>query len=405
MSPFIFFGLYNAAGREFDLWRNFSGFNATSLIDGVGEHPPKGFSCIGFLRGRNKPMQNEKSGVLLLNLGTPESPSPKDVRAYLKEFLNDPFVIDLPTLPRKLLVNGIILNTRPKKSAEAYGKIWTREGSPLLIHTRDLVEKVRSRLNPDGRGPVVKMAMRYGKPSLDSALREFKEEGVGSVVFLPLYPQYSYAASESSIVEFERFRDRILPGAQVRVIEDFFSAPGFIDALAATLAPVLKDQNPDALLLSYHGVPERQLLKIRKRPDPCCSPGCCDQWSKKNEKCYRAQSFETSRLLGKALDWPSSKMITAFQSRLGRTKWIEPYTDILLEELPEKGVKNLVVASPSFTADCLETLEEIQIRYRELFLDAGGERFTYVPCLNSRDDFADAIASWIRKESAGMIKA
>ena len=341
-------------------------------------------------------MQNEKTGVLLLNLGTPESPNTKDVRAYLKEFLNDPYVIDIPAIPRKLLVNGIILNTRPRKSAEAYEKIWTDRGSPLLIHTRELTEKVKFRLNPDGFGPSVKMAMRYGKPSLPQVLEEFKKEGIESLVFLPLYPQYSYAASESSIVEFEKEKERILPGATVRVIEDFFSAPGFIEALSATLKPVLEKEMPDALLLSYHGVPERQLLKIKKRPDSCCKPGCCDQWGKENEKCYRAQSFETSRLLGKALGWPAEKTVTAFQSRLGRTKWIEPYTDILLEEFPKKGVKSLVVASPSFTADCLETLEEIQLRYRELFLEAGGESFTYVPCLNSRDDFADAIANWVK---------
>jgi ferrochelatase len=341
-------------------------------------------------------MQKEKTGVLLLNLGTPESPSTKDVRAYLKQFLNDPYVIDIPTIPRKLLVNGIILNTRPRKSAEAYEKIWTEQGSPLLIHTRELTEKVKVRLNADGTGPSVKMAMRYGNPSLSSALEEFKKEGVESLVFLPLYPQYSYAASESSIVEFEQVRQRVLPEARVRVIEDFFSAPGFIEALAATLKSPLESEQPDALLLSYHGVPERQLLKIKQRPDSCCKPGCCDQWGRENEKCYRAQSFETSRLLCKMLGWPVEKTITAFQSRLGRTKWIEPYTDILLEQLPKQGVKKLVVASPSFTADCLETLEEIQLRYQELFLEAGGESFTYVPCLNSRDDFADAIVAWVK---------
>jgi ferrochelatase len=341
-------------------------------------------------------MQNPKTGVLLLNLGTPESPSTKDVRAYLKQFLNDPYVIDLPAIPRKILVNGIILNTRPRKSAEAYEQIWTDRGSPLMIHTRELTEKVRTRLSPGGNGPSVKMAMRYGNPSLPDVIREFKEEGIESLVFLPLYPQYSYAASESSIVEFDRVRQVELPGANVRIIEDFFSEPAFISALSETIRPVLLHEKPDALLLSYHGVPERQLLKIKKRPESCCAPGCCDQWNSKNEKCYRAQSFETSRRLSRALQWPGEKTITAFQSRLGRTKWIEPYTDVLLEELPKRGVKSLVVASPSFTADCLETLEEIQLRYKELFLESGGERFTYVPCLNSRDDFADAIAEWVK---------
>jgi len=340
-------------------------------------------------------MQNQKSGVLLLNLGTPESPATRDVRSYLKEFLNDPYVIDLPAIPRKLLVNGIILNTRPRKSAEAYEKIWTQEGSPLMIHTRALTEKVKALFQKKASGTSVKMAMRYGKPSIEDALRSFKDEGVNSLVFLPLYPQYSYAASESSIAEFERAQRKVLPGAEVRIIEDFFAEPGFIESLAATLRPVIEQEKPDALMLSYHGVPERQLLKIRNKPETCCSPGCCDRWTRENEKCYRAQSYETSRRLIQTLDWPESKTVTAFQSRLGRTKWVEPYTDIVLAELPKKGIKNLVVASPSFTADCLETLEEIQLRYRELFLEAGGERFTYVPCLNSRDDFAAAVASWV----------
>jgi ferrochelatase len=336
-------------------------------------------------------MSQVKTGVLLLNLGTPVSPSRKDVRAYLKQFLNDPHVIDIPFIFRKLLVDGIILNTRPKKSAEAYEKIWTKAGSPLLIHTRALTEKVQKILQ-SSEGPSVKMAMRYGAPSIDSAVVEFQKEGVEEIVFIPLYPQYSYAASESSIVEFERILEKRTPQMKKRVVEDFFSDPDFIASLADSIAPVLEREKPDALLLTYHGVPERQLTKIRNRPAVCGTPGCCDHWGDVNLQCYRAQSFETSRRLASKLGWDPKKVITSFQSRLGRTKWIEPYTDVLLEEMPRQGIRRIVAASPSFTADCLETLEEIQLRYCEDFLAAGGERFTYAPCLNSRDDFAAFIA-------------
>jgi ferrochelatase len=344
-------------------------------------------------------MQKAQSGVLLLNLGSPKSPDPSDVRRYLKQFLNDPYVIDIPTFFRKILVDGIILNTRPKKSAEAYAQIWTKAGSPLVLHTEALVEKVRNRIQSDQPQVSVKMAMRYGSPSIDEALSEFKKEGVEELVFLPLYPQYSYAASESSIAEFERLKEKILPHVKARVIEDFFSDGAFVAALAATLKPVLDEVNPDLLMFSYHGVPERQLTKVRATPAQCGTPGCCDQWTEKNLKCYRAQSFETSRRLCQELNWSSEKMMTTFQSRLGRTKWIEPYTDIVLKDLPAKGIKNIVVASPSFTADCLETLEEIQIRYQELFLESGGEKFTYVPCLNSRDDFAACVTDLVSQKA------
>ncbi len=334
-----------------------------------------------------------KKGVVLLNLGSPASPSVKDVRKYLDQFLNDPYVIDLPYVFRKILVNGIILNTRPKNSAEAYEKVWQNDGSPLLIHTRNLTKKVGALLQKDSQAsqPSVKMAMRYGSPSIDSVLLELKSEGVEEIVFVPLYPQYSYAASESSIVEFTRLHQKILPQAKIRIIEDFFKHPGFIAALADSMKDAIERVKPDLLLLSYHGIPERQIAKIKSPPAVCCSPGCCDQWNQQNEKCYRAQCFETTRLLAAKLGLKADQVMTSFQSRLGRTKWIEPYTDILLQEFPKKGIKRILVASPSFTSDCLETLEEIQLRYRDLFLESGGESFEYLPCLNDRDDFAAVV--------------
>jgi ferrochelatase len=337
-------------------------------------------------------MKSNKKGVFLLNLGSPDSPKTRDVRRYLKEFLNDPYVIDLPYLFRKLLVDGIILNTRPAKSAEAYSQVWTEEGSPLLIHTRALTEKVRNLIEGGSEGPVsVRMGMRYGSPSMESVLEAFREDGVTELVFIPLYPQYSYAASESSIARFEELQPKILPGVRVKVVQDFFHEADFIESLISSMKEPVERFKPDVLLLSYHGIPERQIAKIRKAPELCCSPGCCDTWTDKNRWCYRAQCYETSRRIAKGLGLSPDRVITAFQSRLGRTKWIEPYTDHLLEEFPKQGIKRLMVASPSFTADCLETLEEIRIRYQELFVESGGTEFEYIPCLNSRDDLAQCI--------------
>ena len=342
-----------------------------------------------------------KKGVLLLNLGTPLSPSVKDVRAYLNEFLNDPYVIDLPYVFRKLLVNGIILNTRPKNSAEAYQKIWAEDGSPLMRYTKAITQKVRAKMSEgEANPPSVKMAMRYGSPSLPQVLDEYRAEGITDLVFLPLYPQYSYAASESSIAAFQKEQKKRLPHVRIEIVEDFFSEPAFIAALAASLQDSLARVKPDRLLLSYHGIPERQIAKISKPPTDCCHPGCCDEWKPKNQKCYRAQCYETSRLLARALGLAPEKVVTSFQSRLGRTKWIEPYTDILLQEFPKQGIKRLLVASPSFTADCLETLEEIKLRYHELFIDSGGESFEYAPCLNDRDDFADFIVERVSRRQA-----
>jgi ferrochelatase len=339
-------------------------------------------------------MTTPKKGLLLLNLGTPKSPSVRDVRDYLNEFLSDPYVIDLPYVFRKILVNGIILNIRPKKSAEAYAKVWTEEGSPLMIHTTALTEVVES-MNPD---LTVKMAMRYGEPSIAQALKKFKDEGIEELVFFPLYPQYSYAASESSIEQFKVQKNKFIPGVKTHIVEDFFSDSRFIAALADSMREAVARFKPDCLLLSYHGIPERQIAKINTPPEQCCAPGCCDQWNEKNIKCYRAQCYETSRLLKTALNPKDDQIVTAFQSRLGRTKWIEPYTDFVLKDFPKTGIKRIMVASPSFTSDCLETLEEIKLRYAELFKESGGVEFEYIPCLNSRETFAQFVSDRAKSE-------
>jgi ferrochelatase len=310
----------------------------------------------------------KRTGLLLVNLGSPKSPSNDDVKIYLKQFLNDPYVIDLPSPLRWLLVNAFILNVRPQKTAEAYEKIWTPDGSPLFTHTRALTRKIIKKA-----GFPVEFGMRYGEPGIESAIKKLIHQGVNHIVLLPLYPQFSFAASETAIVEFERILKTYAGRITHSIIEDFYEHPAYIEAQAAAIRPYLEKHKPDLLMLSYHGVPIKQLTKTR------------------NSKNYHEHCLRTSELLADALPFPREKMKSTFQSRLGLNEWVKPFTDLMLRELPAQGTKNILVASPSFTADCLETLEEIQIRYRELFLKSGGENFEYAPCVNSNDDFVDAI--------------
>lgn len=310
----------------------------------------------------------KRVGLLLVNLGSPKSPSKEDVKVYLKQFLNDPYVIDMPAPLRWLLVNGLILNVRPQKSAEAYAKIWTQEGSPLLTHTRALTQKIAKKISHP-----VEFGMRYGEPTIESGIKKLIHQGVNHIVLIPLYPQYSFAASETAIVEFERILQSYDGRISHSIIEDFFEHPAFIEAQAAIIKPYLDQHQPDLLMLSYHGVPIKQLKKTR------------------NRKNYQEHCLRTSDLLADALAISKEKIQSTFQSRLGPTEWVKPFTDEVLKALPGQGIKRLIVASPSFTADCLETLEEIQMRYRELFLSSGGEFFEYAPCLNSSDLFVSAV--------------
>lgn len=317
--------------------------------------------------------KNLRTGVLLVNLGSPDSPSVPDVRRYLKEFLNDPFVINIPSLIRYFLVNGIILNTRPKKSAEAYSKVWMKEGSPLLFHTRNLTDKVRAKLQIP-----VEFGMRYGKPSIRSGIQKLLDQKVQKIVLLPLYPQYSYAASETAVVLFENLMKEMAPEIKSEIIEDYWDHPEYLDALTESLRPAMNEFKPDLLLLTYHGIPKRQVFQTR------------------NKRNYHAQCLLTSKKVREKLGLPVSKVRSTFQSRLGPVKWIKPFTDHVIQVLPKQGKKRIVVASPAFSADCLETLEEIKLRYAETFIESGGTEFHYVPCLNSSDSFVNSIESILK---------
>lgn len=322
-----------------------------------------------------------KKGLLLLNIGTPDSPNTSAVRRYLKAFLADKRVIDLPWVLRYILLYGVILPFRPRKSAHAYQAIWTSQGSPLLVYSEQLIEKLQKKLGDDYQ---VALGMRYGKPSIENALNTLKN--CKNITILPLFPQYSSAATGSSIEEALRLiaKRELIP--EVRVIRDFYQNPAFIQAQANLIKPYLP--NHDYLLFSYHGIPERHLNKIG------CNPVCrsaCPPITDKNEACYRAQCYETSRLLAQSLALEVSTYSTSFQSRLGKTPWIQPFTDTVLNELAEKGIKNLLIACPAFVTDCLETLEEIGIRAKAQWQQAGGLTLTLVPCLNTSDDWVEAI--------------
>lgn len=342
----------------------------------------------------------DATGLLLVNLGTPESPRAADVRPYLREFLSDPRVIDTSALGRWLLLNLVILPFRPKQSAEAYAKVWTDRGSPLLFHSRDLQAKVQDRL---GAGIRVELAMRYGNPSIPDALAALHNAGVDRIVVFPLYPQYSSAANGSSIQRIFEVAGAYWNTPHLQVVPPFYDHPAFIDACAAAARPVLEATDPELVFFSFHGLPERQIRKSDDTGRHCLTEEtCCDRMVDANRNCYRAQCYETARLLAERLGVPREKREVCFQSRLGRTPWIRPYTDQVLIERARSGVKRAVILSPAFVADCLETLEELGMRGAESWRESGGETLALAPCINSDDAWADALVGIARQHTTWL---
>ncbi|MCB9730557.1 MAG: ferrochelatase [Deltaproteobacteria bacterium] len=334
-------------------------------------------------------------GALLVNLGTPDAPTTGAVRRYLREFLSDPRVIDLPAVPRALLLYGVILPFRPQKSAAAYRAIWTERGSPLLFHTEDLRDAVAERLGPTWR---VAMAMRYGNPPLGEAIASLQQAGVDRIVVLPLYPQYASSSTGSSLERLYALAGALPVTPPLQTVPDFYDHPGFLDAAAAIARPLLAEFQPDHVLMSFHGLPERQIRATDLRPPHCLTaPDCCASIVPANRSCYRAQSYATARLLAQRLELGPDATSVSFQSRLGRTPWIKPWTDEVLVALARRGVRRLAVMCPSFVADCLETLEEIGIRADASFRQAGGEALTLIPCVNSHPMWASAVAGMLRE--------
>lgn len=336
-----------------------------------------------------------RTGLLLLQLGTPDAPRPREVRRYLREFLSDPRVLDIPAPLRKLLLETVILPFRPRASARAYASVWTSEGSPLLVHSRSFQAALAKRL---GDGWVVELGMRYGAPGIAAAVERLAAADVERIVLFPQFPQYASSSSGSAL---ERALKEL--GARWNVpdvvsVPAFYERPAFIDGLAAVAAETLAQTPVDHVLLSYHGLPERHVRKSDPTGSHCLARGdCCDAIVAANRSCYRAHCAATTRALARALGLDADAHSMAFQSRLGRDPWIRPYTDLVLPELAARGVRRLAVLCPSFVADCLETVEEIGIRGREQWKQVGGESLTLVPCLNAAPAWVDAAAALVEE--------
>lgn len=326
-------------------------------------------------------VESGRIGVLVVNLGTPDAPETGPVRRYLAEFLSDPRVIEIPSLLWQPILRGIILNTRPQKSAEAYRKVWTEGGSPLAAITAEQAEGLRDRL---GEGVQVDWAMRYGEPSIPAQLEKLMNAGCDRILLAPLYPQYCGATTATVVDKAADWLRSRRWQSSLRTLPPYHDDPAYIDALATDLGRQLDglDFTPEVLLLSFHGMPERTLLK----GDP-----------------YHCHCRKTARLLEDALARPGLRMVTTFQSRFGRAKWLEPATDTTLMEEAANGTKRLAVAAPGFSADCLETLEELAIQGREQFEEAGGEKFAALACLNTSEAGMAMLEKIIRRELAGWI--
>lgn len=339
-----------------------------------------------------------KKGVLLINLGTPDYPDIKSVRRYLKEFLSDPRVIDLPSIMRWILVNAIILPFRPKQSAAAYQKVWLVQGSPLLVHMQHLKEALTVAL---GSGYQIEFGMRYGSPGIQQALAKLSH--CADLYVLPLFPQYSSAATGSAVAKLMRILESRWNMPELIIKRDFYDDPGFISAYASVIKNNIKDKKIDLILFSYHGLPERHVRKSDCQA-VCDHKNACPGMGADNRYCYRAQCFATSKLLADALALKVNEYQTSFQSRLGRTPWIKPYTDLLLPELIQQGIKNIAVVCPSFVCDCLETLEEIGIRAREQWRGLGGGELILIPCLNNDPVWVESLVKLIGCRLPALIR-
>lgn len=325
-------------------------------------------------------------GLLLINLGSPEAPTKAAVKTYLNEFLTDKFVVDLPAPVRQVLVRGLITPLRAQKSADAYAKIWSPMGSPLVQYTREFAAAVASRL-PEYE---VRWAMRYGTPSIASQIKDWK---INDLTVVPLYPQYAESSTRTAI---EKVREQLARSGfnkPVRILQDFFDQPEFIACEARKIRQAAEVFRPDHVLLSFHGLPEHHMTKLHGAH--CFQPGCCESLGPQNRLCYRAQCMATARAIQAQLQFANFSV--SFQSRLGRRPWIKPYTDFVVSGLAKAGVKRVLVACPSFVADCLETLEEVQMRLREQFKQEGGDDLQLVPALNSDPEWATAFCEMIQR--------
>jgi ferrochelatase len=333
-----------------------------------------------------------KQGVLLVNLGSPDSPSVPDVRRYLREFLMDGRVLDAPWPIRFGVVHFAILPSRPKQSAEAYHQIWTPEGSPLVVTSRRVQAAVAARVSVP-----VELAMRYQNPSIPKALERLAAGGVDRLLLIPLFPHFAMSSFETAVERVREVIARRRFGMELHVQPPYYDRPDYLDALVASAQPYL-DRGFDHLLFSFHGIPERHLRKSDPTGRHCLQvPNCCEVASPAHATCYRAQCFKTVAGFVRRANIPASRYSVAFQSRLGRDPWLKPYTDYELERFGKAGLKRLLVICPAFVSDCLETLEEIGMRGRETFQHAGGGAYEQIPCLNEHPRWIAAVEEMVKR--------
>jgi ferrochelatase len=329
--------------------------------------------------------------ILLVNLGSPDSPSVPDVRRYLNEFLMDARVIDTAWPLRRLIV-GLILINRPKESAHAYQSIWTPAGSPLVVTGRNVQNKLQALISAP-----VELAMRYQSPSIESGIKNLIARGVDEVLLIPLFPHYAMSSYETAVVRVRELARRLAPRMKITVQPPYGEAPDFVNAMVENAAEYLRQEH-DHLLFSFHGLPERHLRKSDPTHAHCLTvPDCCHTPGEAHGYCYRHQCYRTAEEFARLAKLTPGKWSVSFQSRLGRDPWLKPYTDFELVRFAQAGVKSLLVMSPAFVADCLETIEELGIRGKKTFLDAGGRSFQVIPCLNEHPAWLAVLAKMAEK--------
>lgn len=347
------------------------------------------------LQSKKERMEKNKRGILLMNLGSPDSTQVSDVRKYLLEFLMDERVIDYPLIPRTLLVKGIIVPFRARKSSKAYKSIWTAEGSPLINTTlalRDALEKKT--------GEIVEVCMRYRNPTPEAAFRRLQERqpDLREVIAIPLYPHYAMSSYETAVEHVKETHRKENYPFSLRFVKAYYDHPAYLEALAESMKPYLEKEY-DHILFSYHGVPKRHIRKSDITGNHClCREDCCQVSSDAHAFCYRHQCLETTRLIVQQLGIPAGKFSNSFQSRLGGG-WLQPFTDKRLEAMPGEGIRKLLIICPAFVSDCLETLEEIAEEGKETFMEAGGEEFTMIPCMNVHPRWVEALGRFIEEEN------
>jgi ferrochelatase len=336
-----------------------------------------------------------KVGVLLIQLGTPDKPTVGSVRRYLSEFLNDPRVIDIPWLPRKILVNGIIVPFRAPKSTKIYKELWQHGNgiSPLLFHTEKLNSLLQERFNSEDI--TVEFAMRYQNPSMDMVLEKMKKENYDKIILLPLFPQYASASTGSAIEKALSIIQKWWVIPEISIVNQFYDNEGYINSIVEN-ASQFKIKEFDHILFSYHGLPERQVDKVYEDTDLCADQPCESEINEKNKFCYKATSYATTRLIASKLGLQENDYTVCFQSRLDK-KWLTPFSDKVVEEWGKKGAKKLLVFSPAFVADCLETIIEIGEEYQEIFVKYGGEKVQLVPSCNTNNQFVSGLEQLIRE--------